>query len=587
MYSYYTVPNLSDKAVQPNTLYAGLGSFWTQIFQDTPLLQGFVQGWSEEMIQAYYDLIEVVNTYSVSQCPVFHKQRWQPITIQQSLFDSAPFTFSTSNVFGTQPNTSKYYAGSTFRFGYPLTPSADVYTFNVGSKFQGFSLIADRVINPTTYYVNGVDVVLQDGILYFNSNIFNNPAIPQKAVINDNGTPATFVDSNGVTKNDTVIIVWAYNAAIDVNYLYDNFGTFLDLSLSSSDAYKSMLQDLFSLYANGPTVAAVKTVLASLLGYSVVRTSSETIQHIISNDAAFIVVTDLNVYRYPAGSSLATGLAVGSVVELGTVLIQGFQFLDNQTVQSWWLSAFNRSEVAISSNVFVGSYSSQLFFANGTEIVTMDAKGNIIFPVSGEPEDLATFNANLNGSNQAAVKAALGLSSTSPTVVINPLDFLFSNFFSNNTSLIKITFQTTNNAAFVLSALDLITPYLPAHVYLLYYLTLDAGQDVYDQLNGTTTLTGFTGVYNADGSTILGHVPTYGGDTTYYKDLDNRFFEVAKAPVYSGNNYDVFNFTAGTGHPHARAGKVFTRIPAQIIVNGKQTQPTTANVGTLQLIDFS
>jgi len=587
MYTYYDVPNLDDKAVYSSTLYTGLGSFWTQIFQDKQLIQGFVQGWSEEMVQSYYDLIEVVNSYSVSDCPVFHKQRWQPITIQKSLFNSAPFVFSTDNVFGAQPDTNTYYAGTTFRFGLPKSPNANVYTYSVGKQFTDFSLIADRVINPTSYYVNGVDVFLQDGILYFNQNIFNDSSIPQKAVINPNGVPATYVDSNGVAQVDTVVIVWAYNTSLDTDYLYDNFGTFLNLRLTSSEDYKGILASLFGLYENGPTVAAIKTLLAALLGFPVVSTDSETIENIISNSTSFSVVTDKNVYRYAAGSKLATGLSVGSVVLNGTVLVTGLEFLDNQTVPHWWLNSFNRSEVAISSNVFVGSYKSQLFFTNGTELVTTDSSGNVLFPVSGDPDDVATFNSNLNGPNQAAVKAALGLTSTATTAPINPLDFLFSNFFANNTSLIKLSFSTSNNAAFVLSTLDLITPYLPAHVYLLYYITLNVPSDVYDLLNGSTTLTGFSGMFNSDGSTSSGTVPTYIGDTTYYKDLDSRFFEVGKAPKFSGNNYDTILATATSGNPSIKPGKVFSRIPAQIITNGVQTQPTTANVGTLLLIDFS
>jgi hypothetical protein len=76
-----------------NRLYAALGSFWTQIFQERGTLKGYTLAMAEELIQSYYQLVEILNSYSIRDVPVFNLKKWQPLTIKRSEFNSVPLTF--------------------------------------------------------------------------------------------------------------------------------------------------------------------------------------------------------------------------------------------------------------------------------------------------------------------------------------------------------------------------------------------------------------------------------------------------------------------------------------------------------------
>ena len=111
-------------------LYRSLGSFWTQIFQDKNALKGYTTGMAEELIQAYYNLIEAIQQLSVKEIPLLHKEKWQPLTIKKSEFNKTPFVFEKNGaVFGYQPDDSALYANQMFRFGFPKqTGGADTFS---------------------------------------------------------------------------------------------------------------------------------------------------------------------------------------------------------------------------------------------------------------------------------------------------------------------------------------------------------------------------------------------------------------------------------------------------------------------------
>jgi len=521
-----------------DNLFMSLGSFWTQVFQEQGTLRGYTLAMAEELIQSYYNLIDILNSYSVKDVPVLARTKWQPLVIKKSEFNHVPIQFAPASVvFGAQPASDSYYAGQTFLFGKAKTPFSWVYSLAPNTPLRKFSVVADRVIGPKAIYVNGVDVIIDpSNVLYFNSDPFQNSSIPRAAIINDNGTPATFVDNNGDKHNDELIILWCYNAENDKNYLYDNFGILFDFKLPSSEKYKAMLQGVFNLFVSGPTVNAIKSVMAAFTGVTPVVNTQETIQDVYSDNIYKYVITDKEVYRFDKDQNLMPGVKAGKVVYGGEILVDVVQYYDALIKPNWWSSVSSAPQVGLSTHIFLGDYKHQLFFSTSTSLVTLDAKGKIVFPVLGTPGDVLEFNKFINRpENINANKKALGLKNPGNTAVIVPADFIFNNFIKNNTALLKFNFYSPADVSTFFSYYPLLQKYLPAHIYTLLYVNLNLSADVYGNMNSRYSIPALPGVsLSVDGSNSDGTRPTTGvGDSNYYKDYKSRLFSLSKTPSTS------------------------------------------------------
>jgi len=588
----------SNDYTNSNNLYMSLGSFWTQVFQETGTLKGYTLATAEELIQSYYSLIETLNSYSVKEIAIFNKVKWQPLVIQKSKFNYTPIEFAPKSVvFGSQPASDVYYAGQTFRFGKSKSTSNGVFSFSPDFELRKFSIIADKVVSPSTLYLNGVDVVIDSSnLLYFNTDIFSNSNIPKTNLINNNGTPATFVDQNGVTQNDQIIILWCYNAENDTQELYKNFGSLFDLRLDSSKTYKAILEGVINLFVAGPTINAIKSIMAAFNGVLPVINPEEVIQDIYSDNLYNYVITDKVVYKFEKYQNVLKNLNIGSVVHAGDVLVDTVQIYDYLIDRHWWKTVTNTPKIGLSPHIFIGSYKHQLFFSTSPELVTRNINGVINFPVLGNSSDIAQFNSFLNAEeNIQSNLAALGLNNPGNTAVIVPADFIFNNFIKNNTALIKFNFYTPDDVAVFFNHFPIIQKYLPPHVYIMLYINLNLSADTYSGMNSRYTIPGFPGaVFSLDGSNYDGTRPKKGAnDPGYYKDYKTRLFCLSKTPhAYDGNplfyseNLEKLTLAnssvarGGTG-PRAIDGKVFTNIP---ITNPPKTN---ADIPTVLLIDFS
>ena len=150
----------TGQPTNPSFLQQSLGSFWNTIFTEQGTIKGYTIGEAEELIQAYQNLTEVIFSYSIKDINVYHKEIWQPITLQKSLLDFSPFVFQPNGaVFGPQPSTSEFYANQVFQFGFPKTSTQYIYSYTPPFTVGQFPLITNSVYCPSVYYISGVDVV--------------------------------------------------------------------------------------------------------------------------------------------------------------------------------------------------------------------------------------------------------------------------------------------------------------------------------------------------------------------------------------------------------------------------------------------
>jgi hypothetical protein len=585
-----TYPTL--KATDPNILLQSLGSFWTQMFQDGPFLRGYTIAQAEELIQHYTNLLEVINSYSVDSVPVFHTERWLPIVIKKSEFATNPLLFQPDDaVFGSQPADDPYYAGVIFKFGFAKTANSRVYSFQAPAELKDFSVISNRVFDPSRIFVRQVDVSFEKGVLYFNKDIFAIDDIPKANLIGEDGVPLRFKDVNGNEHDDQVLVLWVYHAKTDQDLLYKNYGYLFDLRLTNDEAYKDILQSILKLFTGGPTVRAIKALSAAFIGVKPVVNTEETITEVFTTATERHVITDKQSYSFDIYYQLAPGLAVGSKVFAGDVLVDAVEYFDNIQSRRWWENrvipkisyqdletTVKTPQMSFPPQMFLGNYKHAFTFKNGIELVTADATGNITFPIEGDPDEVELFHQHLNLSKET-IKSKLGLANGS-AVVINPLDFIFDNFLKYNTALIKFNFKEINQAGTFMSFFKVIKTCLPKHVYFIFYFDFSIDSDEYDLLNDGTMieLNGVPTFTNSDGTDGEGFFEEEVADGKYKTDVKKRLFTLAIGPKIETDHIVAAGGTASTLVMAVKDGKMATEIPPGA---------TTKDINNLLLLDFN
>ena len=385
-----------------------------------------------------------------------------------------------------------------------------------------------------------------------------------------------------------------YYVQIDQQDLYNNFGYIFGVNQPSSQEYKNMLASFFNIAVEGATVLAIKSLVAYIGGIVPIINAKETVQYVGTTEYNQIVVTDQNSYSFDLEDTLLPTVVPGAVFCAGSVLTNLFSYYDAVVQKDWWETVFqNNSTVAFASSVFLGNYQYQLLFQNSIELITLSPSGVLNFPVLGNSSDVAIFQAYINEPvNKAAIESALGLQQTSNPITnrvsypINPVNFLFENFFKNNTSLFLLNFSSPDDTSNFLLLFNEIKQYLPKHVYLMLMITVSNTPDIYDDLNGSYTIAAYPGqVFNCDGSNSSGTITSVA--PYYYNNLPIRLFTLSITPLGPSSqpltnvaNIPVvgFNEKSTTGGINCIDGAMFTTIP---------TGATTITVPYIKLIDFS
>ena len=565
----------TNAETDPGVLYRSLGSFWTQIFRDQATLRGYTLALAEEIIQRYYDLVEVVNSYSVKDTPIFHKEKWKPIRILRSRFGTAPFVFESGHaVFGPQAENDQYYQKVIFQFGFPKRPSANVYLVNVGDELKDFGVITDRIFNPSKYYFKGSDVVVQDGILYFNSDIFNDEKIAKSNVISENGEVVQFLDTSGVLQDEQLIVLWVYHADVDQSILTNNFANLFELDLKNDQTLKGILKAIFDLFVDGPNVINIKSICAAFLGISPIIETIETVEDVFSDEVNQFVVTDRHVYKFALDQTLLTTVKNGAEFLAGDMLVDTIEYYDNAVTPGWWKSSKTiRNKLALSQYLFLGNYESQIIVPNTLDLVTVNSNGDIVFPIEGSAKDVETFHTHLNNSKET-IKPLMNLGGPGSSQPIQPVDFLMENFLKTNTAFMRFRFGTHDLQSRFLSLLPLLYSQLPPYVYVIFDLDLVVEDETYDKLNNSNLFHFDDDVtLSADGSNSAGYIEPL--SPYNYNNAKERLFSISLGiPIQA---YEVVYGSGHSGSPTARDGT---------LLNTHPSGSSTASFGKLLLLDF-
>lgn len=584
------------KTTDGDFLFRSLGSFWTQIFKDKETLKGYTLGQAEEITQRYIDLVETVKNYSITDTEIFHTEKWYPLIMLKSKFNKVPFIFEKNHaVFGAQPEADKHYHDLIFKFGYDKESVDDVYQYYIGKEFSEIGMLSDRIIAPNLIYIIGSDIIIKDGAIIFNKNIFEEESIEKFDVVGDNGEVVTYYDHNGELQTEQTAIVWLYKAKIDKKYLYNNFGYVFDLRLNTSEMYRSILETLFKTFVEGPTVRNVKTLSAVALRIPIIYSAEERVENIFSDSDYTYVTTDKYCYKIGNKLSLIT-LKIGQTLYAGDLLCDDIQFYDNNTsANGWWKkSGLLDERLGFSKYLFLGNYSGQLSFSSKLEFISLDSSGNIVFPVIALPEDAKKFNSYLNNSiaRKNIVKEHFGLTSPNDSTSFIPLDFIMDNFMKLNIAFMKLTFYSDEELAYFMQFIPLIRSTLPPYVYLIIKFDLTLSTEEFSNLNGelvkifsgTTLPPGMVYWYlNGDASDSNGFIAKQ-DFATGYTNIKDRLFEIGRS--LPSQPYEYVTTTEAIDEDIQAEGRLM-EVKEGSLLYTIPAGATTAQVNKLLFLDFS
>lgn len=561
-----------------DTLYASMGSFWTQMFNEKDTIKGLAVAQAEQMIQQYIEAVEAVESASVVDTAVYNRVRNYPLQIKRSTFGTDMPVFGDGSVFGTQ-QAGSLYEGVTFDFGQPKDADSAYWSCELPAELQKFSVVANRAVNPSKLWVTNADVRVVDGRMYFKSNIFEDALVTKFNVVAPNGVPVTFYDKNEVLQPEQIAIVWVYNAAVDTQSLFYNHGYVFDLFQPSSQLYKDILVRLTKLFSNGPSVHNLKAMCAAFLGVVPIVETEETVESVNGNQ----VVTNHHVYQFHSLYTLNSDVRVGAKFHAGDILVDAVQYFDQVSQRNWWQTKLTpqvgvddqqSASWGFPAHLFVGGVEHELVFKNEAELMLRDADGYIHFPVEGVDKDVRAFNDNLN-LNADEVGFALGLE-PGEAIIVNPLEFIFEHFLKNSSALVKLHFKSVDEAKLFTSVFPIIRQCLPMHVYFIFLFDLTLASELYNWLDGATTVTVNSSAVlrNADGTDTNGFMT----NTANYKtDPKARLFAFAKGVPVSLLNVGV---NAGT------FPTIDLLVKDGTMVGDIEEEQTTREVNNLLLLGF-
>tara|TARA_R110002051_G_scaffold61354_1_gene112421 strand:+ start:33937 stop:35496 length:1560 start_codon:yes stop_codon:yes gene_type:complete len=450
----------------PDKLLGLLGSFWATTYQGSDLLQDLSSATARMAQQTHLQLLELVASISRFNVPVFHQDNWYPLTVLESEVNTdegliAKYTTPSANVY--DPTTL---------LSYGELPSQVFFSVARPTDLHDVKMIFDRVAAPTAEFIAGIDYWLQDSVITFRENPFDNSSIAK----------ADILDTTGAI-TDRQITLWLYRGQWDWKLVYEQFGYALRLQLESSEGYKTVVNAVFDAFAEGTSIRTQQLTLASAFGVPLAREAEETVETIASDADKLNIITDKHVYQYPLGTTAT--VAVGDKIAAGDPLTDLFQVFELNRGTA--ISSADITALTVGSGVLAWGFWGDITFDNSTvaTVVEPDVAGytKISWDLGGFPFDIVKFWEDVHASGVAANETLAMLLDVRPNPVgqptaaslpttINPLQFLTDNILRNNAYVVKVKpgSQLAGQLAFV--PVDQLRKIQPPHTLMLLIVEL-------------------------------------------------------------------------------------------------------------------
>jgi hypothetical protein len=404
------------------------GSFWATSYEGESFVQQLLGGVGQLENQAREDLQELIALTAQAQTPLWHRDRWFSLPLRESQANSA------------ETSLWRFDDGSQFDAGrqFDVPPVLTTTAFPLNAPVQELLVLCDQPERPTKFWFAGQDFVLdasRQAILFY-QNPFADEALSYEEILD----PATGEVA------DRQLAVWGFRAGLEARYLATHWGYIAGLSLASSAAYREILTAIFESYVSGPTERQFVRALAALTGIPLVREDQETVVDVVTETTRLLVITDAHVYEFPRDA--VSRVVPGETVRFGQALTDRLEIagMPAATVLA------GLPAVAVSRDWLQGDYQGELVFVNQTvfwEVSTDDdGRTRLEFPLQGHPQDVQRFwdEVHARGVAQGKTLAQYLDVRTNPgdeptaaslPTTVNPLTFLFDNFWRYHTILVR------------------------------------------------------------------------------------------------------------------------------------------------------
>tara|TARA_R110000751_G_scaffold116345_3_gene215922 strand:+ start:9958 stop:11517 length:1560 start_codon:yes stop_codon:yes gene_type:complete len=451
----------------PDKLLSLLGSFWATTYLGNNFVQDIAAVTASMAQQTHLQMLELVASVSRFNIPIFHQDNWYPLTVLESEINTDEGLISKY----TTPSANVYKSIDPLNYG--EIQSQTFFSVSRPDDLHDVKLIFDRIAEPQEEFVQGIDYWLQDSVITFRENPFNNAALPKVDVL----------DSTGAIV-DQQLTLWLYRGQWDWKLIYEQFGYALRLQLDSSEGYKSVVNAIFDAFVEGTSVRAQQLLLASVYGVPLVREQSETVETVASDADKLNIITDRHAYQFPIGTTVT--VSVGDVLAAGDPLTDLFRVFELNRGDS--ISAADISALTVGSGVLAYGYWGAITFDNETVDVVVEEDVNgytrVSWELGGFPFDVDKFWDDVHASGVATGQTLAMLLDIRPSPVgqpaaaslpstINPLQFLADNILRNNAFVVKVKpgSQLAGQLAFL--PVDQLRKVQPPHTLMLLIVELD------------------------------------------------------------------------------------------------------------------
>lgn len=428
---------------RPDVLLNVLGSFWATTYQGNGLLEDLTTAAGQLAQQSYVQLLELINSISRLNVPLYHQDNWYALTIRQSQVNEASLRIA-KYATGSQ---YLYAAPAQLEYGIPVAASQS-YAVVKPADLVNVKAMFNRLVDPSVELIEGIDYWLTEDQLLFRQDPFANPKIAKRELLNDIGEIV-----------DAELVLWLYRGQWDWKYIYEQFGYALRLQLETSEGYKQFVNAIFEAFNAGTAVRQQQLAIAAAFGVPLVVETTETVETVVSDIDYLNVITDQHVYQFPLGTNAI--VTPGQVLKAGdplTDLLQVFELNRGEPVDI--------SALTVGPGLLAWGYYGDLTFENSEVpvVVELDVDGytKVSWALGGFPYDVEKFWDDVHAAGVAKNQTLAMLldvrawpvgqpTAASLPATVNPLQFLTQNLLRNNAVIVKVKpgSQLGNRLAFV------------------------------------------------------------------------------------------------------------------------------------------
>lgn len=470
----------------PDKLLGLMGSFWATTYQGNDLLQDLTATAGQMAQQSYLQLLELINSVSRFNVPLYHRENWYALTIKESeinIDDSLIEKYQT-------PSGKSYSSTTSLTYG-DIGPQR-FYSIAKPDSLAEAKVIFNRLTDPSVQLIQGVDFWIQDDVITVRENPFDNPLISKRDILNAAGE---------ITDRECVL--WIYRGQWDWETVYEQFGYALRLRLQTSQGYKDFINAVFDSFVEGTSLRTQQQALAASFGVPLVIEAEETVEKVVEDADRLNIITDQHVYQFPLGT---TAIVVeGEAVRAGDSLTDLFRVFELNRGEE--IEAFDVSALTVGPGVLAWGYWGDLTFENTEKAVVVEEDVNgytkVSWELGGFPFDEEKFwdDVHASGIEKGETLAMLLDVRDNPVgqptadslpATINPFQFLVDNLLRNNAYIVKVRPGSELDQPLAFVPVDQLRKIQPPHTLMLLIVELVyADSPVIMEAPGTTTEPGY------------------------------------------------------------------------------------------------